>query len=331
LNSPRCRQTPRRPLVHFVGIIAAMALIPGIASTSPELMARKPLSHRLIAQDKGHVVILSAKGEVEWEAPCLFVSHDIAVLPNGNLLLHTGPATVTEMTPAKQIVWEYTSKPKPPYDGTVDVHAFQRLKDGRTMIAETGNRRIIEVDREGKIVHEVPITVDHPSSHRDTRRVRKLDNGNYLACHEGDGTVREYDSTGKVVWSYNLDLAGQPRTPNHDGHGVEVFNALRLPNGNTLIGGGNNNRVFEVTPGGKTVWSIERDELPGIHLCWITSLQVLPNGNIVFGNTHAGPENPQIIEVTRDKKVVWTFKNFDLLGNDLCASQLLDVKGKVIR
>jgi hypothetical protein len=143
--------------------------------------------------------------------------------------------------------------------------------------------------------------------------------------------VREYDPTGKVVWSYKLDLAGQPRTPGHDGHGTEVFNAVRLRNGNTLIGGGNNNRVFEVTLEGKTVWSIERDELPGIHLCWVTSLEVLPNGNIIFGNTHAGPDNPQLIEVTRDKKVVWTFKDWNRFGNDLVASQVLDVKGKVIR
>ncbi len=331
MNSRNARSITRRMFFRFGGMIVVIALVPGIAVSSPELKAQRPVTHRLIAQDKGHVVILNAKGEVEWEAPCPFVSHDISVLSNGNILLHTGPATIVEMTPAKQTVWEYTSKPKSPYDGTVEVHAFQRLKDGLTMIAETGNRRIIEVDKDGKIVHEVPITVDHPNSHRDTRRVRKLGNGHYLACHEGDGTVREYDPSGKVVWSYTLNLAGQPRTPNHDGHGVEVFNALRLPNGNTLIGGGNNNRVFEVTPEGKTVWSIERDELPGIHLCWITSLQVLPNGNIVFGNTHAGPDNPQIVEVTRDKKVVWTLKNFEVFGNDLCASQLLDVKGKVIR
>jgi hypothetical protein len=110
-----------------------------------------------------------------------------------------------------------------------------------------------------------------------------------------------------------------------------VFGAVRLPNGDTLIAGGNNNRVFEVTPEGQTVWSIERDELPGIHLCWITSLEVLPNGHIVFGNTHAGPDNPQLIEVTRDKKVVWTLKDMDHFGNDLAAAQLLDVRGKVIR
>jgi hypothetical protein len=62
----------------------------------------------------------------------------------------------------------------------------------------------------------------------------------------------------------------------------------------------------------------------------VTTLQLLPNGNLIFGNTHAGPENPQLIEVTRDKKVVWTFKDFQNFGNNLVAAQVL-IQGKVIR
>ena len=42
----------------------------------------------------------------------------------------------------------------------------------------------------------------------------------------------------------------------------------------------------------------------------MTTLHVLPNGNLIVGNCHAGPDNPQLFEVTRDKKVVWTFKDF---------------------
>jgi hypothetical protein len=313
-----------RSLVVALGIgLSLLSIAPGFG--------QEKTGHRLVAQDRGKVTILSAKGEVEWQVECPFVSHDIAMLPNGNLLLHTGPATIVEMTPEKKVVWQYISKPKEGYSGAVEVHAFQRLKDGKTMISESGNRRIIEVDKEGKIVQEIPLTVDKPNAHRDTRMARKLDNGHYLVCHEGDGVVREYDEKGKVVWSYTLDLNGRERTPGHEGHGTEVFGAIRLPNGNTLIAGGNNNRVIEVNREGKVVWSVEHEELPGIKLHWVTTLQRLPNGNLIIGNTHAGPDNPQLIEVTRDKKVVWTLKDFQTFGNDLCASQVLDVKGKVIR
>ena len=104
-----------------------------------------------------------------------------------------------------------------------------------------------------------------------------------------------------------------------------------MPYGNTMIAGGNNNRVLEVDADGKVVWSIGHDELPGIRLAWVTTLQLLPNGNLIVGNCHAGPDSPQLFEVTRDKKVVWTFKDHRAFGNDVAAAQVLDVKGKVVR
>lgn len=280
--------------------------------------------HRVLGADRGKLVIRDAAGRVEWEVDNAYAVHDLSLLPGGNILFQSGPATVTEITPEKKVVWTYTSKPRAPYDGPVEIHAVQRLDDGLTLIAETGNKRLIEVDRDGRIVHEVPLTIDHPHSHRDTRLARKLPNGHYLVCHEGDGVVREYDATGRVVWSYKLDLAGRPRTPGHDGHGTEVFGALRKPDGNTIIACGNGNRVIEVSPEGKIVWSIEHDELPGIRLFWVTTPMLLPNGNLVFGNCHAGPENPQLIEVTRDKKVVWTLRDHQIFGNDLAAAIVID-------
>jgi hypothetical protein len=293
---------------------------------------QKP-TYRVLAVDKGHAAIVNAKGEVEWEVPCKHDAHDIAMLPNGNVLLHTSPTTIVEMTPKKEIVWKHESKPKDGYKGPIEIHAFQRLDNGLTLIAESGNARLIEVGKRDKIVREIPLTVKNPSPHRDTRLVRKLENGHYLVCHEGDGMVREYDKEGKVVWDYTIDLNNRPRSPGHgpEGHGTEVFGAIRLDNGNTMIATGNGNRVIEVTPKGKIVWSIEHDELPGIRLAWVTTLQQLPNGNLIVGNCHAGEDNPQLFEVTRDKKVVWTFKDFKNFGNSMAAAQVLDVKGKVNR
>lgn len=287
--------------------------------------------YRVLAQDNNHVAIVGKDGKVEWEVECRYNSHDIHLLANGNLLLHTGLATVTEMTPKKEVVWKYEAKPMEGNKGGVEVHAFQRLDDGNTMVAESGNRRIVEVNAEGKIVKEIALTVKNPSTHRDTRMVRKLATGNYLVCHEGDGCVREYDAAGKVVWEFKLDLGGRPRSNGHgpEGHGTEVFGALRLKNGNTVIAGGNNNRVLEVDKDGKIVWSIDQKELPGITLAWVTTLHVLPNGNLIVGNCHAGPDNAQLFEVTRDKKVVWTFKDHKVFGNNCAASQILDLKGVI--
>lgn len=308
----------------FLSAVALACAVP--------LGADEPATHpgyRVLAQDKGRVAIVARDGTVEWEVECKHNSHDIALLPNGNLLLHTTPVTVVELTPKKEVVWKYEAKPKEGYKGRVEVHAFQRLADGNTMVAESGNRRIVEVDKVGKIVKEVALTVKRPDPHRDTRMVRKLDSGNYLVCHEGDGCVREYDDTGKVVWEYALDLGGRPASNGHgpEGHGTSVYGALRLKDGNTVIAGGNNNRVLEVDPKGKIVWSIDQKELPGITLAWVTTLHALPNGNLIVGNCHAGPNNPQLFEVTREKKVVWKYTDFKTFGNSLAAAHVLDLKG----
>ena len=303
--------------------LAALALL-ALPVVCP---AAEPTGRRVLGQDRGHIAIVSETGEVEWKfdnggTQC----HDLWRLPNGNVLLSTGPATVAEVTPEKKVVWSYKVEPQPGSGGRVEVHAFQPLDGELVMVAESGNRRIVEVNRDGKIVKQVPLTVEHPDSHRDTRLARKLANGHYLVCHEADGAVREYDPAGKVVWSYRLDLAGRPASPGHgvEGHGTSLYSAYRLDNGNTLIGGGNNNRVIEVSPAGKVVWSVDQKELPGVTLAWVTMLHPRPNGNVIIGNCHAGRGNPQLVEVTRDKKVVWTFKDFETFGDSLAATVVLD-------
>ncbi|MFM7316141.1 MAG: PQQ-binding-like beta-propeller repeat protein [bacterium] len=308
--------------------IISLAVVKTAKSTAFMAPAR-----RLLGADKGSVALVDDSGQVFWQYQNKAEAHDLHLLPNGNVLLPVSRTKVVEITPENKIVWSYDAQPRTGYNGRVEVHAFQPLPDGRVMLAESGNKRIVEVDRDGKIAFEMELTVEHPHPHRDTRMVRRLDHGGYLVCHEADGKIREYDRSGKVLWSYQLDLGGRPRSDGHgpEGHGVEVYGAIRLKNGHTLIGGGNNNRVLEVDQAGKIVWSIDQKELPGITLAWVTTVTALPNGNIVVGNCHAGPGQPQLFEVTRDKKVVWKFENFKTFGNGLAASHVLDLPEGTVR
>lgn len=293
------------------------------------------VQRRVLVADssKGRIAIINEQGKTAWEAK-IGPLHDLHLLPNGHILFQKSWTEVVELDRASgETVWKYdalagTSKPK----SRVEIHAFQRLPDGSTMIAESGRSRIIEVNPQGEIVHEIPLQVSEPHPHRDTRLVRKLASGNYLVCHEGDGLVREYDSTGEVVWTCLVPLFGRSPKKGHgvEGYGNQCFAALRLANGNTLISTGNGHRVIEVTPANEVVWQLTADDLPGIELAWVTTLQVLPSGNIVLGNCHAGPENPQVIEVTREKEVVWTFHDFERFGNALTNTQVLSVDGDPI-
>jgi hypothetical protein len=80
-----------------------------------------------------------------------------------------------------------------------------------------------------------------------------------------------------------------------------------------------------VTPDEEIVWKLEQHDLPEITLAWVTTIEVLPSGHYVIGNCHAGPENPQLIEIEpKSKRVVWQFNEFDEFGNDVSNSLLLD-------
>ena len=220
-----------------------------------------------------------------------------------------------EVTREKEVVFDYKSKS--------EVYACQRLPNGNTFIGECNSGRLLEVDPAGKIVTELrllPEGVD--GGHAYIRNARKLDNGNYLVGHYGDEVVREYDSDGKVVME--IPAPGGP-------HSV-----ARLPNGNTLIACGDLQKaamIFEVDTKGETVWKVAHDELPGISLKFMTGFHRLPNGNTVMSNWVGHGEfgkAPHLIEVTPDKKVVWTFQDHETMKT-ISSVQILDVPGNAIK
>ncbi|WP_425619447.1 PQQ-binding-like beta-propeller repeat protein [Anatilimnocola sp. NA78] len=293
-------------------------LVPAVASAQ----------HRLALQGAGKLAIVDRAGMIEWQMPWGGI-HDLHVLPSGNLMVQQGGAKVAEIDVAnKKVVWSYDSAKSNGNEGKkIEVHAFQPLADGNVMIAESGVARMIEINRDGKLLKEFPFIVKHPHPHTDTRLARKLDNGNYLVCHEGDGTLREYDSAGKVVWEYEVPMFGRQAKGGHgpDSFGNKCFAAVRLANGNTLIATGNGHSVLEVTPAKDVVWKVEQKDLPGIMLAWVTTLEVLKNGNYLIGNCHAGAGQPLVIELEpKAKKVVWTFDQYETFGNDVSNTKALD-------
>src|SRR5688572_24764535 len=274
---------------------------------------------RILAADysKGVLAIFGKDGKVEWKTK-IGAIHDAWVLPNGHVLYQQGWTKIVEVTPDLKEVWSYDAAKMNGNEGKkVEVHAFQRLADGSTMIAESGPGRVIEVDASGKLLKEVKLKIAKPDAHRDTRNARKLANGNYLVCHESELKVREYDGDGKVVWEHDVK--------------AKVYGAVRLRNGNTLISTGDGHRVVEVDPSGKEVWAIEKNDLPGVTLAWMTQVERLPNGNTVIVNCHGKPTEPQIIEVSPDKKIVWSYRDFETLGGSTPVAQTLDDPAATIR
>jgi outer membrane protein assembly factor BamB len=301
-----------------------------VTCTFPLTAEQTGPGRRFLAGDDStrRLAIIAPDGSFERELKIAGI-HDAHLLPNGNILTQQGFQKVVELAPDGKVVWEYNSAKMNGNEGQrIEVHAFQRVENGLTMIAESGAGRIIEVDKGGKIQKEVKLKRNKPNAHSDTRLVRKIANGNYLVAHEADGAVREYDTTGKVVWEFDVPLFGKEKKGGHgpEGFGNSVFSAVRLANGNTLIGAGNGHSVLEVTPAKEIIWKVEQNDLPGITLAWVTCVERLANGNTMIGNCHAGPNNPQFIEVTKEKKVVWSFKDFKNFGNSMPVQHVLGAK-----
>ncbi len=159
------------------------------------------------------------------------------------------------------------------------------------------------MDPKGKVVRVTPLTTSEKGYHLQVRNIHKLANGNILAAHEGEGAVREVDPEGKVVWEYT---------------GVEnAGDAQRLPGGNTLISCGTQKRVLEVTPDKKIAWEFKASDAPELNITWVSSIQVLPSGNVLVGNFLRNQEGKgaHAFEVTRDKKVVWSWADHKLISS----------------
>jgi hypothetical protein len=203
------------------------------------------------------------------------------------------------------------------------IYACQRLANGNTFIGECNTGFLLEVSPNGQIINKIKLLPDTVvGGHAYMRNARKLENGNYLVAHYGLDKVCEYDSIGKIV--REIPVKGGP-------HSI-----IRMPNGNTLIACSDHNgepRVVEIDQSGAEVWQITKNELPGIELKFMTGMEVLPNGNLVFTNwighgqlgngTHA-------FEVTRNKQLVWIYDDHSILKT-MSSIQILNSKGKPLK
>ena len=258
--------------------------------------------------------IMGVDGKVHWSYPR--GSRDGWVLPGGNVLLAVNRdkdfpgGGVVEVAPdGKETVL---------FKGTqAEVNTVQPLDNGRVLLTEAGPKpRLLEIDRAGKVLVDVPLQAQTDDTHLQSRMARKLKNGNYLVPQLLDKVVREYTPSGKVVW--------EAKTP---GEPPEAwpFTAIRLPNGNTLTTCTHANMVVEFDGDGKVVWQLTNADLPEPLLADPCGAQRLANGNTVITSYGAaGKGRVKLLEVTPAKEVVWTYRDnkdhgihtFQILGDD---------------
>ncbi len=286
--------------------IASSVLTVSVSAETPRKQEKK---HHFMFNEYSpvqRIVEMSEDGTILWEhkVPSLCVMFE--TMKNGNVIYAYGgnPTGVQEVDRNHKIVWNYTAQCE-------QVLGFCTLPNGNVLLGEQGPPQAVEVNRKGEVVHITPLTTAEKAAHRQVRSIHQLKNGNILACHEADATVREYTPDGKVIWEY-------PGVTN-------VFEAIRLKNGNTLIGAGTTTKIIEVTPDKKIVWEFGAADAPELNSTWIVGLNILKNGNLVASNFMRGAEGKgaHSFEVTRKKKVVWTFSDHKM-ATLVTMSRMLD-------
>ncbi len=241
----------------------------------------------------GKTAIIGEDGKPSWEYRG--GSRDGFVLPDGNVLLAFSDR-VEEVTRDKQVVFTYRLSPE-----NGELSTAQRLYNGNTLITELGKRpRLLEVNRTGAIVLEVPLQPETDNVHMQTRMARQLRNGNYLVPHLLAFAVKEYSPEGKVVNVLRTDLEPLGGRPAENW----PFTAIRLDSGNTLVSLTHGNKVVEFNGRGEIVWKVTNEHVGGLFKDPCGS-QRLANGNTVVGS-HAANTGISMVEVTPDHRIVWT-------------------------
>jgi hypothetical protein len=219
---------------------------------------------------------------------------------------------IAEVTPDKKVVWRFDAPA-----GT-EIHACQPIGRDKVLFIENGlpphlivfniKTNTVEVDH----VLPAPSTTDPRTVHPQFRHVRYTKDGTYLVPFLEMNKVVEYDKDFHEVWSYDVP---------------KPWAAIRLKNGNTLITDEHDVETLEVTPDKKIAWQITPADLPPQYRYEDSqSATRLANGNTILCSRDGKTHGPQLVEVNRDKKVVWVLQDWTHFG-PATAVQILDDPG----
>jgi hypothetical protein len=247
------------------------------------------------------IVECDASGNTIWEfelpakiQPHIKFTNDLEWLPDVDHFLFTSRGRgVFEVDRSKSIVWSYATDKVS--------HDADRLANGNTLFVWGGDSnddaQIMEVTPQKNVVwqwvgkqhlageqrYELAAGRREPYSYTHTNAVIRLASGNTLISLRNFHMLAELNPEGKIVWKLG-DLS-------------RVHDPYLLPNGNLLVSllvRPSYHPVREITRSGEIIWEFSQPDLLAP-----TTVVGLPNGNILIAGRN------MIVEVTRDKEVVW--------------------------
>lgn len=214
------------------------------------------------------------------------------------LLMDRGRGRVLRIDRAGETTWRYGEADKEQLNKP---HASTDTPDGRVMISDTDNHRVLEVDPKSNVMTWSFGKQGFPATGNEgfnrPRSAQALANGHVLISDQNNHRVIELSRQGEIVWAYEgLDKVTAP------------YYAERQANGNTLIVDWGAHVVVEVNAAGEIVWQFGERKTSGndaAHLSYPEYATKLENGNILVTDTR----NDRILEIGPDAKIVWSLDN----------------------
>ena len=202
-------------------------------------------------------------------------THDVEPLPQGGFLLTDMEHERILIVKHGKITWEwnastvYTNGPKDPTKHDwLHINDVDRISKGKYLVSVRNRNQLLVIKRQqhgGKVVQVINkantsngIGMGDPNLFKGQHNPQWLDPGALMVADSENNRVVEIHKNNTtdrwhVAWSINSANGVHFRWPR---------DADRLPNGNTLITDSLNQRIVEVNPAGKVVWSYKTKNVP---------------------------------------------------------------------
>jgi len=248
------------------------------------------------------IIEIDFKGRLLWSHPAngrnIGIVMSAQLTPSNTVLVADSMRHVAmEIDRAGNIVWQFgeTKHPSRDIDHLSSPSSIRRAEDGRSVIADTRNHRVLLLDAGGadcQMVH-------HDGTFRDPAYATLLDNGNCLVCDSGNKRVIELNEQGYIVWDYGAPVVSRrllsyPRSVDVNG------------SGGYLIADTAQDRIIELVD--EHVREIPFKGEPG--LFWPRCARMLSTGSLLI----ADARNRRIVEVSADGQVLNQLTHIDLDG-----------------
>jgi hypothetical protein len=296
--------------------VAPAASTAAYVKSSPAAAA--PFTGKLLIADRGNnrLLLVDAAGRISWTFPnehaaapaSGFYFPDDAFFTDGGKAIisnQEGNNTIVKIAyPQGNSLWSY-GHPGTAGTGPGFLHepddAYQ-LKDGRVIVADANNCRIViispqaqqvgQIGTTGSCVHKPPTSLGYPNG--DT----PLQNGNVLISEVTGSWISEYTLTGSLVWTLHVPIT-YPSDPQQIGPDKYIVADYARPGG-----------IVEFDREGHILWDYHVPSGHGM-LDHPSLAEVLPSGLICANDDY---RHRVVIIDPSTKTIVWQYGLDDVSG-----------------